>query len=166
LDPPVRILKINKISLPWKSATNVKMEQFADRVGSLAGYTHLSSAAHILQLPDSLIIHILGYFVSKHGLDMDTYNKIQQICKKFHSLVNSRTLWYDIPLTGYVDLCRLTESFGIMSTFHRLLSYDSNRNKGLNTGAFKFIKVRIERGTGKCSLFIILLTQSFIHSLI
>ncbi len=143
----------------------VKMEQLPDRVGSLTGYTHLSSAAHILQLPDSLIIHILSYFVSKHGLDMDTYNKIQKICKKFHSLVNSRTLWYDIPLTGYVDLCRLTESFGIMSTFHRLLSYDSNRNKGLNTGAFKFIKVRIERGTGKCSLFIILLTQSFIHSL-
>lgn len=113
-----------------------------------AGGTMLGAMGHILQLPESLVLHVFGFFVSKHGLDMDTHHQIQQVCKKFHALVNSRILWYDVPLAGYVDLCRLTESVGIMPTFRRMISNDSNRNKGLNIGAFKFIKVRIETGTG------------------
>ena len=130
-----------------------------EKAESRAGRTLWSASGHIHQLPDSLIIHIFSYFVSKHGLDMDAHHQIQQVCKKFHDLVNSRILWYDIPLAGYVDLCRLTESFGIMPTFHQLRSTDSNRNKGLNTGAFRFIKVRIEKGTG--SIHIHLLVDLF-----
>ncbi len=125
----------------------------------VAGCALRSAAGHVLQLPDSLVLHIFSYFVSKHGLDMDTHHQIQQVCKKFNALVNSRILWYDIPLAGYVDLYQLTDSFGIMPAFHRIISHDGNRNKGLNIGAFKFIKVRIEKGTGSS------INHEFIHLL-
>jgi serine/threonine protein kinase len=53
--------------------------------------------ARIFDLPDAVIVRILGFFVSRRGVNIDEFFTVQQVCTKFRDLANGTEIWSRIP---------------------------------------------------------------------
>ena len=76
-------------------------------------------------LPDALILHILGFFVSPADINIDCFLHIQGISRRMHDLANSHSLWLNIPFAKPID-------------------------QSLNLNSFKFIALKNSGTEGKC----------------
>jgi hypothetical protein len=51
----------------------------------------------VIHLPEALLLHIFSFFVTSTGVEIDDYLSLQAVDSRFHSLINSSTLWQFVP---------------------------------------------------------------------
>lgn len=90
--------------------------------------THRPKFTHSLisDLPEALLLHIFSFLVSNTGVEIEDYLNIQAVDMRFHTLMNSCTLWQFVPLT-------LADGSLNMNAF----SYIKQKNKGTEGYCFK-----------------------------
>jgi hypothetical protein len=80
----------------------------------------------LVNLPEALLLHILSFFITVTGVEIDDYLNIQAVDSRFNSLINSCILWQFVPQAlpdGSMNL--------------NALSYIKQKNKGTEGYCFK-----------------------------